>query len=167
MPGSPGGSAPPAAYSRPSGSIRDTQARFDLLAKLQRMLERRHNQLRGCLQYLASLGGFPSTFASLESLPLPLLEDLHRAMIADDLAVSLLIQSTVVPGSNATSATSAAQDVLRDPDASLLVMLRKGLVQLLLSWYEVLLGILPFASLFLLALKIFKMNRGNTTARRV
>ena len=43
------------------------------------------------------------------------------------------------------------QDVLRDPDASLLVMLRKGLVQLYLSWYEVLFGILLFASLFLLA----------------
>jgi len=47
--------------------------------------------------------------------------------------------------------THNAQDTLRDPDAALLLMLQKGQVRLQWSWYEVVFGTFPFASLFLLA----------------
>ena len=66
--------------------------------------------------------------------------------------MNLLTRSTLIEGASpATSATHAALEIFRNPDAALLIMLKKGLVTLDLAWYEVLFGILPYASLFLLA----------------
>ena len=149
-PGTPGANSTSSTATRPAESFRDSQARFDLLTKLTRLLERRHTQMRGCFQYLASLGFFPTSFARLESLPTPLLEELHRALEADRFAVELLIRTTVVAAeTQATTATQAAQETLRHPDSALLSLLKQGKITLDLAWYEVLYGILPFASLFL------------------
>ena len=105
-PGTPGGISTSSAFTRPAESFPDSQARFDLLTKLTRLLERCHTQLRGSFQYLTTLEYFPRVFARPESLPTPLLEELYRALVVDWLAVELFLRSTVVAAeTQAISAT--------------------------------------------------------------
>jgi hypothetical protein len=120
------------------------------------MLERQRAKFRGTYQYLVAEGHFPDPPASLSSLPMALLEDLFRALEADDFAYRVAVRSTVVKGVGHTiAATLSAQQILMNPDATVLQLLRSGDLKLRLAWYHLLWGLLPFTALSLEAVKIY------------
>ena len=120
----PGGSGPPL---RTHESLRDRQLLNELVAKLNRMLERQRAKFRGTYQYLVAEGHFPDPPASLSSMPMALLEDLFRALEADDFAYRVAVRSTVVKGVGHTiAATLSAQQILMNPDATVLQLLRSA-----------------------------------------
>ena len=149
--GGGGGHAP-----RAHESLKDRQLLNELVTKVTRLLERQRARFRGTYQYLVTEGRFPDHPASLNSMPLALLEDLSRALVADDLAHRVVVQSTVVKGVGQTvAATLSAQQTLFSPDAAVLLLLRNGKLILRLAWYHLVWGILPFTALELEAVRIY------------
>jgi hypothetical protein len=70
----------------------------------------RYRDRSNTFRFLIDEGGFPETPASLGSMPLPMLEDLHRTMLSDELAYQVVVQTTTVKGSGKTvTATHSAQ----------------------------------------------------------
>ena len=111
---------------------------------------------RGTIRHLVDNGFLPDTPAQMNSLPLPVLEDLCRAMTTDMFALNMAIQTTVVKGAGKSHvSTQAAMHTLQNMDAAVLLLLKSGKLRLNFSIYEMLWCILPVTALALEAARTY------------